>query len=42
MPNGWLGNPTLVSLPVLTEASSWMAPDVGVAFGPMAHLTGSF
>ncbi len=26
MPNGWLGNPALVSLPVLTEASSWMAP----------------
>jgi hypothetical protein len=25
-PNGWLENPELVSLPILTQTSSWMAP----------------
>jgi len=39
MPNGWLGNPALVSLPVLTEASSWMAP--GAADYPERFTSGS-
>jgi len=26
MPNGSLGNPAKISLPILTEDSSWMAP----------------
>ncbi len=26
MPNGWLGNPANISLPILTGASPWMAP----------------
>jgi len=29
MPNGWLENPAKISLPILTEDSSWMAPGAG-------------